>query len=195
MWDQRYDTPEYIYGTEPNDFLRAMADRLPRGRSLCLAEGEGRNAAFLASRGAEVTAVDASRVGLAKVERLAHEKGVAVTTVCSDLADFPIEPASWDLIVSIWCHVPPALRADLHRRIVNGLRPGGMLLLEAYRPQQLEYRTGGPPVAALMMELDALREELAGLRLLHALETVRDVQEGRFHSGPGAVVQVLAVKD
>ncbi|MGA7980706.1 MAG: class I SAM-dependent methyltransferase [Chromatiaceae bacterium] len=195
MWDQRYDTADYVYGKEPNDFLRAMADRLPSGRALCLGEGEGRNAVFLAGRGFEVTAVDGSGVGLAKTERLADERQVTVATVRADLADFPIEPASWNLIVSIFCHVPAGLRADLHRRVVEGLRPGGMFLLEAYNPGQIEYGTGGPPTPDLMMDLAALKQELAGLRLIHALEAVRDVREGRFHSGPGAVVQILAVKD
>jgi SAM-dependent methyltransferase len=195
MWDQRYDTADYVYGKEPNDFLRATADRLPSGHALCLGEGEGRNAVFLAGRGFEVTAVDGSRVGLAKTERLADERQVTVATVWADLADFPIEPASWNLIVSIFCHVPLGLRADLHRRVVEGLRPGGMFLLEAYNPGQIEYGTGGPPTPDLMMDLTTLKQELAGLRLIHALETVRDVREGRFHSGPGAVVQILAVKD
>jgi SAM-dependent methyltransferase len=195
MWDQRYDTDEYVYGKEPNDFLSAMADRLPDGRTLCLAEGEGRNAVFLAGRGLQVTAVDSSRVGLAKAAQLAREKRVHVETVHADLADFPIEAASWDLIVSIFCHVPPSLRADLHRRVAAGLRPGGMFLLEAYTPTQLAYGTGGPPTAELTVDLPSLRRELAELRLTHALETVREIHEGRFHSGPGAVVQVLAVTD
>jgi SAM-dependent methyltransferase len=195
MWDQRYDTTEYVYGKEPNDYLAAMADRLPSGRALCLGEGEGRNSVFLAGRGLRVTAVDASGVGLAKARRLAEERRVSVETVQADLADYPIEPAYWDLIVSIFCHVPPQLRADLHRRVAAGLRPGGTFLLEAYTPAQLAYGTGGPPTAELTMDLATLREELAELRLIHAMETVREVHEGRFHFGPGAVVQVLAVRD
>lgn len=192
MWNQRYAAEHYVYGTSPNDFLAENVDRLPSGRTLCLAEGEGRNAAFLAARGDAVTAVDASEVGLAKAERLARRRGVEIETLACDLAALRIEPGAWDLIVSIFAHVPAALRAELHRRVVAGLRPGGVFLLEAYTPAQLQYATGGPPSAELMMTLDALRDELAGLELIHAIELVRPVHEGELHFGDGAVVQVIA---
>lgn len=194
MWDQRYDTDEYVYGTEPNDFLAGAVEGLAPGRALCLAEGEGRNACFLASRGFQVTAVDASGVGLAKAERLASDCGVGIETVVADLADFPVEPMSWDLVVSIFCHVPPPVRESLHRRVVAGLRPGGHLILEAYRPDQIALGTGGPPVPELTMTLETLQRELQGLEFVHAVEIERDVVEGRFHTGRGAVVQVVAVK-
>ena len=194
MWDERYSGPDYIYGTEPNDFLAEQAHRLPRGRVLCLAEGEGRNAVWLAGQGFDVTAVDASGVGLHKARRLAAERGVEIRTIHADLATFAIEPDAWDVIVSIFCHLLPPLRADVHRRGVAGLRPGGVLLLEAYTPRQLALGTGGPPVAELMMDAQTLRAELAGLELLHLRELDRDIQEGAFHAGVGAVVQVLGRK-
>ena len=114
MWDQRYGGKEYAYGTEPNEFLVAMAPRLPMGRVLCLGEGEGRNAVWLAGQGYDVTAVDASRVGLEKAERLAAERGVTMTTVHSNLAAYDIEPGIWDGILSVFCHLPTTLRADVH---------------------------------------------------------------------------------
>lgn len=194
MWDQRYSSETYAYGTEPNEFLSAMFKHLTNGRVLCLGEGEGRNAVWLAQQGVEVTAVDSSEVGLAKARRLAEARGANITTVHADLEDFDIEPRHWDVIVSIFCHLPPDLRRDLHRRCVEGLRPSGMLLLEAYTPAQLEYATGGPPTAGMMMDAQSLRSELAGLEFLQLEECVRDVHEGEFHNGPGAVVQVLARK-
>ena len=193
-WDERYDCEEYVYGTEPNAFLRACADRLRPGRTLSLAEGEGRNAVFLAARGHRVTAVDASAVGLAKAARLARARGVEIETLVADLADYAIAPAAWDHIVSIFCHIPPAARARLHRQVVAGLKPGGLLVLEAYTPAQVGRGTGGPPVPELTMTLEALREELAGLEFLHARELEREVVEGRYHTGTGSVVQVLARK-
>ncbi len=193
-WDERYAGEDYVYGTEPNAFLAAAARDLPPGRALCLGEGEGRNAAHLAGLGHAVLAVDASSVGMAKAERLASSRGLAVETRVADLAHFAIEPESWDLVVSIFCHVPAPLRRDLHRRVVAGLKPGGRFILEAYTPRQLEFRTGGPPVAELMMSLDALRAELAGLEFLHSRELDREVMEGRLHAGMGAVVQVVAMK-
>lgn len=193
-WDERYSDKDYAYGTEPNSYLASVIDRIPRGRVLSLCDGEGRNGVYLAQQGCEVTAVDASAVGLRKARRLAAERGVTIHTVVSDLARFRIEPESWDAIVSIFCHVPPDVRAPLHRRCVEGLKPGGVLILEAYTPDQLEYGTGGPPSAELTMQLDVLKRELADLEFLHGVELERDVIEGKFHTGKGAVVQVVARK-
>ena len=190
-WDARYSEPGYAYGTAPNDFLRAMAGRIPPGPVLCLAEGEGRNAVFLAELGHAVTAVDASAVGLAKAASLARARAVGLETVHADLADFAIKEGAWAGIVSVFAHLPPALRARLHSAVVKGLRPGGVYLLEAYTPQQLAFGTGGPPDAELLMTADALRRELAGLELEICQEVERDVVEGRFHSGRAAVVQLL----
>ena len=194
MWNERYSSDHYAYGMEANDFLISMIDRLPGGKILCLAEGEGRNAVWLAEQGNEVTAVDASDIGLQKADRLAKARGVEITSVHADLADYDIGTQQWDAIISIFCHLPPALRRDVHRRCVAGLRDDGMILLEAYTPSQLEYNTGGPPVAEMMMDMRSLRSELNGLEFLHLQECVREIHEGEFHNGPGAVVQALARK-
>lgn len=195
MWDQRYSDADYAYGTEPNDFLVAMADRLPPGGEvLCLGEGEGRNGVWLAARGFRVTGVDASAVGLAKARRLAGVSGVDIATVQADLAHYDLGTSRWDAVVSVFCHLPPGLRRDVHARVVQALKPGGVLLLEAFTPRQLGHGTGGPPVAEMMMDLDTLGAELAGLTFEHGVEVERELSEGCFHAGPGAVVQVLARK-
>jgi SAM-dependent methyltransferase len=195
MWDKRYSDPDYLYGTAPNDFLREHAQRIPaKGRVLCLAEGEGRNAVYLASLGYDVTGVDSSAVGLEKAQRLAKARGQTITTIVTDLAQFSIKPESWDGIVSIFCHLPPAMRAQVYQRAVAGLRPGGVFLLEAYTPRQIALKTGGPDDPARMPDLPSLRTELEGLRIDHGIELERDVIEGAGHFGRGAVVQVLAVK-
>lgn len=193
-WDERYEGDDYVYGVSPNAFLESTVDRLPAGRILCLAEGEGRNAVFLAERGLIVTAVDQSSVGLAKAQRLAHERGVEIETIVADLAEFHVGLEAWDGIVSIFAHMPRAARQHLHSEVVGGLRPGGVLLLEAYRPEQLQFGTGGPPDVEMMMDLEGLRAELAGLEFEYAQEAIREVHEGRLHTGIGAVVQVLARK-
>jgi len=194
MWDQRYSEEEYAFGTEPNDFLRSLLPQLPDGKALSIGDGEGRNGVWLAEQGLAVTSVDASAVGLEKARDLAFRHGVSIATVHADLADFDIGRARWDIIVSIFCHLPPPLRKQVHRDAVAGLRPGGMFVLEAYTPEQIAFGTGGPPTADLTMTLDSLRQELAGLKLLHAEEVEREVHEGCYHNGRSAVVQVLAVK-
>lgn len=194
MWDERFSEPGYAYGTEPNEFLVSVADRIPEGRVLCLAEGEGRNAVFLASRGHEVTAVDTSRVGLAKAQALANRRGVQIETVHTDLGEFEIEPGAFMGIVSIFCHLPPPVRAALHERCLRGLAPGGAFVLEGFAPRQLELGTGGPRSRELLMELGIIRQELPGLRYEVARELERRLDEGRYHCGTAAVVQILALK-
>ncbi len=192
MWDQRYSDDDYFYGTAPNDFLAANAGRIPHGPVLCLAEGEGRNAVHLAGLGYRVTAVDSSAAGLRKAERLARERGVTLECVHADLADYDLGTARWAGIVSIFAHLPPPLRRQVHAAIPRALRPGGILLLEAYTPAQLDHGTGGPPVAELMMDAASLREELQGLVFEHLAEREREVVEGKGHRGTGAVVQAIA---
>lgn len=194
MWDERYGAPEYVYGTEPNEFLASVAGRIPPGRVLSIADGEGRNGVYLATLGHRVTSVDASPVGLAKAGRLAAAHGVKLTTVVADLAEYVITPGAWEGIVSIFCHLPPALRRQVHEQVVRGLAPGGMYVLEGYSVRQREFGTGGPQNAELLLTLDAVRGELSGLEFLHALELEREVHEGTLHNGPSAVVQVIARK-
>ena len=194
MWDQRYATDEYAYGTEPNDFLHENTSELPSGKILCLAEGEGRNAVWLAQQGYDVTAVDSSKVGLEKAQQLAATHGVSITTHHADLADYEIGSEQWDGIVSIFCHLPAPLRKSVHQRCIEGLKAGGVLLLEAYTPEQLNYKTGGPPSAEMMMDSQQLENELGQLTFLKLEETVREIHEGSHHHGEGAVVQLIAKK-
>lgn len=194
MWDQRYASPDYAYGKQPNDFLRQVSDQIPRGQVLCLAEGEGRNAVYLAGLGCSVLAVDASAVGLEKARQLAAERQVCIETRVVDLADFVIEPEGFDAIISIFCHLPPTLRAAVHRQAVQGLRPGGFLVLEGYGQGQLGRSTGGPQSAELLFDLPTIQQELSGLQWLLAVSKERAVVEGSFHTGLGQVIQLLGVK-
>ena len=194
FWDERYGEAELTYGSEPNDFLREMAPRIPPGPVLGLGEGQGRNAVHLATLGHAVTAVDQSPVGLARARELAAGRGAALTTVVADLADFDLGQTSWSGIISIFCHLPSALRRSLYPRCAAALAPGGVLILEAYTPNQLEYGTGGPKELDLLGTLAELRDLLPGLELEIGREVVREVHEGAHHHGLGAVVQVVARK-
>ena len=194
MWNERYAEDGFAYGTEPNGFIAAHADAIRGGDVLCLACGEGRNAVHLAERGLSVSGVDLSDVGIEKTKALAAERGVQVHTEVASLGDYDLGVSRWDGIVSVFAHVPPAIRRALHRAIPAALRSGGVLLLEAYTPAQLEHGTGGPPALSMLMSLAELREDLAGLDFELAQEIERDVVEGRYHTGKAAVVQVIARK-
>ncbi|NOX07926.1 MAG: methyltransferase domain-containing protein [Gammaproteobacteria bacterium] len=194
MWDEKYSTDEYIYGTEPNDFLLECMEQIPQGRVLCLADGEGRNSVALARAGYQVTAVDSSIVGVGKASRLAADNDVEVEYIHADLAEYAIVEGEWAGIISIFCHVHPDIRNSLHQAIVAGLQPGGVLVLEAYTPEQLGMGTGGPPVAELTMQQSQLEQDFEVLDILHVRELQREVVEGTHHTGMGAVVQLLARK-
>ncbi len=191
-WEQRFGADGHLFGTEPNEFLREHVGSLLRGRVLCVAEGEGRNAVFLARQGFEVSSIDLTEAGVAKTRRLATQRRVNGVAVTGDLATADLGIQSWNGIVSIFAHLPPAIRRDLHRRVVDALAPGGVFLLEAYTPNQIGRGTGGPPVPELAMTLADLRRELDGLEFVHAAETERQVIEGHGHTGLCSVVQVIA---
>jgi SAM-dependent methyltransferase len=192
MWDERYSTQEYAYGTNPNNFLEANVSSIPKGKVLSLAEGEGRNAVFLAKQGYSVTAVDASLVGLNKARKLAEDNGVIVEFIHTDLAEYDLGENKWDGIVSIFCPLPSSIRKQLHKKVEAALKRNGVFLLEAYTPAQLKYGTGGGNSVDVMQSKESLSLELAGLKFEHLIELERDVVEGIYHTGIGAVVQAIA---
>ena len=194
MWDERFDTSEYIYGTQPNDFLVSVADEIPPSKVLCLADWEGRNGVYLASLGYEVTTVDQSAVGLAKAQKLAIAKQVTITTIQANLADFIIKPEAWDGIVSIYCHLPSALRNKVYQQVTRGLKPNGVFIFEGFSPQQLQYNTGGPKDLDLLPTLATLQQELEPLDWEIGQEIERELLEGRYHNGKAAVIQMLGRK-
>lgn len=195
FWHQRFNQDTYFYGTEPNDFLRENITVLPsQGRILSIGEGEGRNAVFLAQHGFEVTAIDGAASGLEKAKKLAEKRGVSINTQCLDLKDYVFEEEKWDGIIAIFCHLPPLLRQQVHKQIIKALKPNGIFLLEAYHPQQLSLKTGGPGNVELLYEVSTLQQDFEGLKFLYAEEKQRPINEGEGHNGISAVVQLIAKK-
>ncbi len=192
-WNARFGVPEYVYGTEPNAFVREQMHLLPPGAEIIeLGAGEGRNAVFLACQGFHVTAVDYAEAGLEKTRRLAEAQGVKVKTLQTDVTTFQPE-RTWDAVVATFLHLPPEQRPSLYRLMQGILRPGGYVIAEWFRPEQRTegYTSGGPPVPEMMVTEEELRQYFPeeGLRLLQS--TIRELQEGRGHHGPGAVVQLI----
>lgn len=194
FWDKRYQSDDYVYGLEPNDFLRDHLSYLPPGRLLSLGEGEGRNAVFLAQNGFDVTAIDSSEVGLNKAKQLASKNHVNISIKVEDLSQFEQPENDWDVILAIYCHLPPELRLSLYPKIARSLKPGGVFVLEAYSPEQLEYRTGGPGSVDMLIPLEELESGFMGFHLSVSRKVVRTVNEGTFHTGEASVVQFIAKK-
>ncbi|NOU49415.1 class I SAM-dependent methyltransferase [Pseudoalteromonas sp. JBTF-M23] len=195
MWDQRYSSERYVYGEQPNDFLRDMVQLLPKGKVLSIAEGEGRNAVFLAKLGYKVIAVDSSAVGLTKAQKLARRHNVYIECIHTDLAEFEFGENQWHGIISIFCPLPSTIRKLVYQKVEQGLVNGGVFLTESYTPDQPRYGTGGGSCIDTMQTKATLTQELPNLKFNHLVELEREVIEGDFHTGLGAVVQAIATKN
>lgn len=193
FWDQQYSTAGYKYGEQPNAFLASQAHRLPaHAKVLVPADGEGRNGVWLAQQGHQVTALDQSPVGLAKARALAEQRGVPLDTECVDLTTWEPPAGTADAVVLTFVHLPPAMRAVVHAKCVSALKPGGLLLLEAFAPEQLGLSSGGPKQLDMLFTLEMLRSDF--VPALHEVlgETASAVlDEGPAHQGPAALTRFI----
>jgi SAM-dependent methyltransferase len=193
FWDTRYREKEYVYGVSPNDFLREHAALFKAGdKVLSLAEGEGRNAVFLAQLGCQVCGVDFSAEGSKKALLLAQQHGVKIIYDVADLNQYDMGDAKWDGIVSIFCHLVNTARPALYKSIRRGLKPGGFYVHESYNKKQLEFDTGGPKDAAHLPSLDELKSAFKDFEIILARDLEREIQEGPYHHGLGSVTQFIA---
>ena len=193
-WDDRYSEEGFAFGTEANDFLRDSATALKIGDTLVLGDGEGRNGVFLAQQGHHVVTIDLSAVGVAKASKLATERGTNIDARVADLADFDMGRDTWDNIVSIFCHVPSALRRQVHANVRAALRPGGRYLLESYNAANIGRGTGGPQIPDLTVELEELEADFMGWQFEVHRAVDRNIVEGKYHDGHSSTVQFIAVK-
>lgn len=195
FFDEKYNSDEFFYGTEANDFLKEKSLALTeKSLILSLGEGEGRNAVYLAKNGHRVIAIDESEIGLKKAANLAKSNHLTIETITCDVTEFQFSENSFDAIISIWFHLPSKMRKSIHEKCVKALKPGGFFILEAYTPEQLNYATGGPKNLDMLMRLIDLKAELHGLRFINETEKIRMIKEGIGHHGMSAVVQILGQK-
>ena len=193
-WDARFAGADYLFGTEPNQFLTSCRSLLgERGRVLCVADAEGRNSVWLATQGFDVDAFDPSVVAVAKARRLAAERAVDVRFDVADVDGWSWPARAYDAVAAIFIQfAPPPLRRRIFGQIAATLRPGGLLLLEGYRVEQLDYGTGGPRVAEHLYTETQLRTELSAFTIerLESYDAV--IEEGSGHSGMSALIDVVA---
>ena len=199
FWDERYAQSEYVYGEEPNTYFKTQLDALLPGKILLPAEGEGRNAVYAAERGWEVFAFDQSTEGKKKAEALARKKKVTIDYQIGDCGfiQYPVE--KFDAIGLIYVHFPSSQRGAYHQRISAFLKPGGMIILEAFNKKHFLYQqknptAGGPKDIDMLYSIEELKLDFSGFDILELSETEIDLEQSLFHSGPSSVIRFLGRK-
>ncbi|MDR9485501.1 MAG: class I SAM-dependent methyltransferase [Sediminimonas sp.] len=195
MWEERYSTPDYVFGKDPAQFLTEHMHLLHAGQTaLCVADGEGRNSVFLAQQGLQVTALEYAPSAIAKAQDLAKAAGVSI-----DIQEADVLRHDWadqyDAVLGIFIQFAgPEEREQLFTGMKRSVRPGGLMLLHGYTPEQIAYGTGGPPHAENMYTTGQLATDFDGWDILENRAYERDVQEGRGHSGHSALIDFVARK-
>lgn len=196
FWNERFAAHETLYGPFPNEYFKTFIDRQPNpGRLLLPAEGEGRNARYAARQGWQADAFDFSEAALEKARLLTEQEGLKVHYWLQDARTFSAPPV-YDVVALIYAHFPPPIRTPFHQAIRESVRPGGFVLLEGFRPEQLtgNYPSGGPKDPEMLYTLHHLQSDFGGWQFIELTECVVELREGLFHQGPGAVVRMLAQK-
>lgn len=193
MWNDRFKNEKYVYGTEPNVFLKEKQSLLS-GEVLSIAEGEGRNAVFLADQGLSVTAWDYAEYGLDKVDKLAAKQNVRVNTELVDLAEAQWQQNRWDGIVNVFGHFPGEIRHKTIKGVKEALKPGGYFIAEVYSHYQIPYGSGGPKEVDFLYRPEDFLQEFSDWRIVHFFmgEVIR--HEGDLHNGLSHVIQFIGQK-
>ena len=194
QWNERYARQEYIYGTEPNSFLKEKLLLLKPGRILLPAEGEGRNAVFAASLGWETDAFDQSIEGKKKALLLAKQKNVSINYYIQSLAEWDPDPDQYDCIALIFVHLPEELRKQVHHSAIKALKPGGIIILDAFSINQLKRNSGGPKSIEMLFSVDMIKSDFANLSDARIQETQVILEEGSLHRGLADVIQLTGLK-
>jgi SAM-dependent methyltransferase len=194
FWNQRYASPAYTYGTEPNAFFKHKLDQLRPGKLLLPAEGEGRNAVYAASRGWEVTACDYSEQGKNIAELMAASRHVKIAYHVAELGGMAFIPAYFDCVGLVFAHFTPDLRPLYHQKILHALKPGGAIILEGFSEKQLGKSSGGPKSLDMLFSEKELLSDFGELSMLEISEEAIVLAEGAFHQGPASVIRLFGQK-
>ncbi|OIP00768.1 MAG: hypothetical protein AUJ98_06510 [Bacteroidetes bacterium CG2_30_33_31] len=192
QWDERYSNEEYFYGKKPNEFLKDELKKLQAGKILFPAEGEGRNCVFAATKGWESVAFDSSIEGQKKAILLAKEMNVSIEYSLKSYSEFVAKENFFDVVALIFAH--NSNRQNVHRKMISYLKKGGMIILEGFNKNQLNYGTGGPKSLDLLFSKDELEEDFKSLSSLIIEEKILSLDEGKHHFGQSSVIRLIGVK-
>ena len=193
-WDERYGVEEYVYGKEPNLFLRENFTRIPKGNVLCVADGEGRNGVWLAKKGYNVTSIDFSSNAIEKINRLAKEYNVSINTKCEDLLNYNFGENKYDGIVSIFAHFKIDEVNRLHSKYLKALKPNGVFFMEVFAKEQLPLKTGGPKNISLLYNTQDIQNSFTSGKIELLKKDIVYLHEGDMHDGKAVVVRAIVRK-
>jgi SAM-dependent methyltransferase len=195
-WDKRFAGEEFLFGEAPNAFLARQAPLLKKGqRVLAVADGEARNGVWLAEQGLSVHSMDFSSVAQAKARQLAARRGVTLDFELADLLTWEFPPEAYDVVATIFIQfMPPQDRARVFAGMKRTLKPGGLLIMEGYRPEQIAYGTGGPSDPTWHYTEDLLRAEFSDFEIIELASYDAELNEGSRHKGPSALIDIVARK-
>ena len=195
FWQARYSEDGLAYGEHPNKFLQQNISKLSRGgKVLVPGDGEGRNGVWLAEQGYTVTTIDYAQAGVDRANSFAERRGVTINALCADLSEWDWPPEEFDAVVSIFLHFPSTLRPVIHRKMYETLKPGGVLIMEAFTKDQLQYPSGGPPIEDALFSAELLQQDFSHANIETLEESVVELAEGKYHVGPGSVVRLILEK-
>lgn len=194
-WHKFFNSEEYMYGEEPNIFIQQQAFRLEKYQKvIAFAEGEGRNAVFLAKRGHEVTAIDYADSGLQKTKKLAQKYAVDVRTKKVDLLVDSVPSEKYDAAIMVFGHFHRDAQKMIFNKMKNAIKAEGIMMLEVYSKDQLNYSTGGPANLDMLYEPKDILTWCEGHEVIHFFYGEQERVEGKAHTGLAHVIQLVLRK-
>lgn len=198
-WDDRYSTSEFAYGEQPNNYLKEQLINIPPGKILFPAEGEGRNAVYAATLGWQVYAFDQSTEGKKKAMQLAEKNNVEINYEAGEFQSLNYQPGEFDAMAFIYAHFPADVKSGYQKTLATYLRPGGIVIFEAFSKNHLPYVTsnpavGGPKEIDVLFSLEEIRSDFVDFEFIEIEEKEVELNEGLYHIGKGSVIRFVGIK-
>ena len=199
LWDERYSNEAFAFGENPNEFLKETLPQFIPEKALFAAEGEGRNAVFAAGLGWEVSAFDLSEFGKMKAEILATKNQVSIDFTVGDIQTLKYDANSFDALVMIYAHFPASIKSSCHHQLITYLKPGGLVIFEAFSKNHIQYnsinpKVGGPKDIDQLYSIEEIKKDFKDFEIIELIETETDLSEGLYHIGKGSVIRFVGRK-